>query len=372
MSKIIVSVSNDLIGDRRVDKVCFSLHNAGYETELIGCIKGKTGSLERPYRTRRFKMLFKKGFMFYFEYNLRLMFILLFSKKDALLCNDTDALPANYIASILSGKPLVFDAHELFPEVPEVVNRKFVKAFWQKIEDLIFPHLKYCYTVCGSIAEYYHKRYGINMRVVRNIPSLNTISEKDIDIHIRKEGKHILLYQGAVNVGRGVEWLISAMKYIDDSILYICGNGDLLDEMKCLAQKEGVGEKVIFTGRIPAEKLDQYTIQADLGFVLLDNMGLSYYYSLPNRIFDYMKYGVPILATGFPEISAIVKGYDTGITTSSQNPEEIARIIKDILNNKNKTFDKEQIKEKAKLFGWENEEKNILLTVKEALTKKCK
>lgn len=370
MSRIIVSVSNDLIGDRRVDKVCFSLHNAGYETELLGCIKGKTGSVERPYVTKRFRMLFKKGFLFYFEYNLRLMFILLFSKKDALLCNDTDALPANYIASILSGKPLVFDAHELFPEVPEVVNRKFVKTFWQKIEDLIFPHLKYCYTVCGSIAEYYRQRYGINMRVVRNIPSLRTISYSDVKTNIRQDGKHILLYQGAVNVGRGVEWLISAMKYIDDSILYICGNGDLLEQMKSLAQKEGVGEKVIFTGRIPAEKLDQYTIQADLGFVLLDNMGLSYYYSLPNRIFDYMKYGVPVIATDFPEISAIVRGYCTGVTTKSQNPKEIAHLIKEMLENMDKMFDKEDIRNKAKLFGWENEEKNIFRTISEALANK--
>lgn len=369
MNRIIVSVSNDLISDRRVDKVCLSLHNHDFNVLLIGCIKGKRNSVERKYSTRRFKMLFRKGFLFYSEYNLRLFFILLFTKKDVLLCNDTDALPANYLASLLTGKPLIFDAHELFPEVPEVVNRKFVKWFWQRIEDIIFPHLKYSYTVCQSIADYYKKRYGINMGVVRNIPVFNTIPEESVTEKIRRRGKSILLYQGAVNVGRGIEWIIKAMKYLDDCILYICGDGDLFSDMKLLAEKENVVDKVFFTGRVPADKLDEYTIQADLGFVLLENLGLSYYYSLPNRIFDYIKYGIPVLATDFPEISRIVTKYHTGIVTKTQDPEEIAFLIKKMLREWNTRETKERIKSNISQFNWENEEKNILSTVEKALKK---
>lgn len=369
MSKIIVSVSNDLIGDRRVDKVCSSLHARGYEVELLGCIKRERRPLKRDYATRRFRVLFSRGFLFYMEYNIRLMFILMFSSKDAILCNDTDALPGCYMASLICRKPLVFDAHELFPEVPEVVGRPFVRAFWEKIEDVIFPHLKYCYTVCQSIADYYHKRYGINMGVVRNIPTLNVISEENIDVNIRQAGKHILLYQGAVNVGRGLEWIIPAMKYLDDCILYICGNGDLLDEMKRLAVEEGVNDRVVFTGRIPAEKLDVYTAQADLGFVLLENKGLSYYYSLPNRIFDYMKYGVPVLATDFPEISRIVDGCRTGVTTSVHNPEDVASAVRSMLKEWGDEATRRRISETARSFSWENEEKVLFDIVDKAVTK---
>lgn len=367
MSRILVSVSNDLISDRRVDKVCFSLYNHGFDVLLIGCIKSGRNSVERKYGIRRFRTFFKKGFLFYAEYNIRLFFILLFAKKDILLCNDTDALPANYLASLLTGKPIVFDAHELFPEVPEVVNRKFVKKFWQKIEDIVFPKLKYCYTVCQSIADYYGKRYGIKMEVVRNIPSFKTITEDSVTENIRRPGKYVLLYQGAVNIGRGIEWLIMSMKYLDDCILYICGDGDILPEMKELANAGDLNDRIVFTGRVPAEKLDEYTIQADLGFVLLDNMGLSYYYSLPNRIFDYIKYGVPVLATDFPEISRIVSGYGTGIVTKTQSPEEIAKLIRKLLSEWSAAEVKERIKSNTAMFNWENEEKKILSIVNNAL-----
>lgn len=370
MSRIIISVSNDLISDRRVDKVCSSLNKKGYDITLVGCIKKIDKPVNRAYKTKRFRMLFRKGFLFYFEYNLRLFFRLLFIRKDALLCNDTDALPANFLASKICRKPLIFDAHELFPEVPEVVNRRFVKGFWQKIEDIIFPHLKYSYTVCQSIADYYNKRYGIEMGVVRNIPSMALKEDDSSTPSIRKEGKKILLYQGAINVGRGVEWIIKAMIYLDNCLLYICGDGDLAEDMKQLAKSERVEDRVVFTGRIPADRLDDYTKQADLGFVLLANMGLSYYYSLPNRIFDYMKYGVPVLATKFPEIARIVEGYNTGQTTETENPEELAATIKDMLANWNDDETRKRIAICANHFNWENEEKVLFSTVAKALSSK--
>lgn len=370
MDRIIVSVSNDLISDRRVDKVCSSLNKKGYDITLVGCIKKTNKPINREYKTKRFKMLFKKGFLFYFEYNLRLFLQLLFIRKDAFLCNDTDALPANFLASKICRKPLIFDAHELFPEVPEVVNRRFVKGFWQKIEDIIFPHLKYSYTVCQSIADYYNRRYGIEMGVVRNIPSMILKEDDSPTPDIKKEGKKILLYQGAINVGRGLEWTIKAMNYLDNCLLYICGDGDLTEEMKQLARNEGVEDKVIFTGRIPADRLDNYTKQADLGFVLLANLGLSYYFSLPNRIFDYMKYGVPVLATKFPEISRIVEGCNTGLTTETDNPKELATIIKEMLVNWNDDKTRYRIAMCANQFNWENEEKIIFNIVTKALSSK--
>ena len=370
MARVVVSVTNDLVGDRRVAKVCGSLHDAGHDVLLLGCIKGRTGEIRTPYRVRRMKMLARRGFLFYMEYNVRLFFILLFTRKDVLLCNDTDALVANYAASVVCRRPLVFDAHELFPEVPELVGRRFVKWFWTKIEDFIFPRLRHCYTVCQSIADYYANRYGTRMGVVRNIPVMTMPQLPAVLPSAVPVGKKMLLYQGAVNVGRGLEWVIPAMRWLDDCVLVICGNGDLLDEMKALAVREGVAERVVFTGRIPAGELDAYTVQADAGLVLLDNLGLSYYYSLPNRIFDFMKFGVPVLATDFPEIRRVVDACKSGLLTSTHDPQEVARLIREMLSEWGTPAVKERIRAQAARFDWRNEAKIVLATVDAALQHK--
>jgi glycosyltransferase involved in cell wall biosynthesis len=372
--RIVISVSNDLIADQRVAKVSASLHNNGYNVLLIGCIKKERKPLKRPYRTYRFNLFFKKKFIFYLEYNLRLLFVLLFKRKDILLCNDTDALPANFIASKLCRVPLIFDAHELFPEVPELVKRPQVKRVWEKIEDIIFPHLKYSYTVCESIAEHYKQKYGITMGVVRNIPnrtdsntSINNNQSKVLETLPSLEGKKLLLYQGAVNVGRGVEWIINAMPYLDNCILCICGEGDLFHEMQALAKEKQLEKRVIFTGRLPFEELNQYTALADLGFILLENMGLSYYYSLPNRVFDYMKYGVPVLASNFPEIARIVEPNHTGKLISHYEPEYLAKVITQMLKEwEDKSTYKRRLKELSDKYCWENEEKVMLEIVRKA------
>ena len=370
MARIVVSVSNDLVGDRRVDKVCSSLSRAGHDILLVGCVKGRRTAVARPYAVRRMTMLARRGFLFYMEFNVRLFFMLLFLRKDALLCNDTDALPANYAASRLCCKPLVFDAHELFPEVPELVGRPFVKGFWQRIEDFIFPRLHHCYTVCRSIADYYAARYGITMGVVRNIPVMHPSPLPTPLPAVLPPGKKMLLYQGAVNVGRGLEWVIPAMRWLDDCVLVICGDGDLLGQMRSLAAAEGVEGRVVFTGRIPAGELDGYTVQASLGLVLLEDMGLSYYYSLPNRVFDFMKYGVPVLATDFPEIARIVGGHNTGVLTSAREPGDIARIIRQMLDEWDTPEVHDRIKAEAAHFGWEHEERVLLSIVGDALQSK--
>jgi len=325
--KITVSVTNDLITDQRVHKVCESLTLNGYEVKLIGRKFRNSKPIERIYKTKRLRLLFNRSVFFYAEYNIRLFFYLLFDKTDIFLANDTDALPANFLASKIRRKPLVFDAHEMFPEVPEVTNRKFIKAIWTKIEDFLFPKLKYSYTVCRSIADIYNEKYGINMQVVRNIPPAAVpaiITQAPIDA----KGKKIILYQGAVNLGRGIEWIIDAMPYLDDFMFYVVGDGDVLQELKERSSKLHLEKKVIFTGRVPFEALPAYTVCADIGVNLLENRGLNYYYSLPNRIFDYLRMKVPVLASDFPEIRKIVAHYETGTLIDRYEPQFLAETIR--------------------------------------------
>lgn len=367
--RILVAVNNDLVTDARVHKVCISLEEAGYSVCLIGLRRKASAELLRSYSVRRFRMWVKGGPLLYAEFNARLLFSLLFTKGDAVLCNDTDALLACYTAAKIRRLPLIFDAHELFPELPEVVDRPLVRKVWQKIEDGVFPRLKYCYTVCRSIADYYWERYGLKMEVVRNIPSHEPENTVIHPVDLNRKEKYMLLYQGAVNVGRGIEWLIETMKFLPDCCLVICGGGDCLREMKKLAFDSGYAERILFTGRVPQQELKRYTVQADLGFVLLEKLGLSYYFALPNRIFDYMRFGVPVLATDFPEIKRVVEEAQSGRLITHYEPAYLAQEIRQTLQEWESPEKRERLKETARQYSWENEEKALLKVVERAVSR---
>ncbi len=349
--RIIISVVSDLSTDQRVLKVSQSCYEHGYEVFLIGRKMKNSLPLSLPFKTKRMKLLFNHSALFYAEFNIRLFFILLFARNDIFLSNDTDTLPANYLAAKIRNKKLVFDAHELFPEVPELVNRVRVKRFWEKIEDYIFPKLQYSYTVCSSIADYYNKKYGINMQVVRNVP----YSRENINFrNLAFPGKKIILYQGALNIGRGIEWVIDSLPFIENAVLVIIGDGDIREQLEKRVDGLDLKDKVVFLGKIPAAKLHEYTLSADVGLCLLENKGLSYYYSLPNRIFDYIQAGVPVLATDFPEISSIVTKYHTGRVINHYEPQYLAKVLNEMFST---TYDFESAKKK---LTWENEKKILL------------
>lgn len=362
--RITVSVTNDIVADQRVHKVCTTLLQNGYEVKLIGRKLFNSKPVKRSYCTKRMKLWFHRSLFFYAEFNIRLFFYLLFDKTDIFLSNDTDTLPANYLASVIRRKPLVFDAHELFPEAPEIVDRKWVKKVWTAIEDLIFPRLKNAYTVCDSIAAFYNEKYRINMQVVRNIPVKTTPAcfpaQKAL---IDKQGKKMILYQGAVNVGRGIEWMIDAMPLLADFIFYVIGNGDKWEELKETVEKMRLTDRVIFTGQIPFEDLPAYTSQADIGINFLENKGLSYYYSLPNRIFDFIRARVPVLACDFPEIRKIIHGYNVGTLIDDFSPQSIASAIKQMSARGKNKFAFAIANEE---LCWENESKVLLRIIKDA------
>ncbi|MCL1932491.1 MAG: glycosyltransferase [Candidatus Azobacteroides sp.] len=366
--RVTVSVTNDLVTDQRVHKVCTTLMQNGYEVKLIGRELPQSKPIERSYLTERMSLLFYRTLFFYAEFNIRLFFYLLFDKTDIFLSNDTDTLLANYFASVIRRKPLVFDAHEIFPEAPEITDRKWVKKVWTTIEDYIFPRLKNTYTVCDSISAYYFRKYNLNMQVVRNIPlkkvkPLHPARLSLTDSPIDAKGKKVILYQGAVNRGRGIEWMIDTMPYLDNFVFYIVGDGDKLKELKEKVTKAHLSDKVIFTGQIPFENLSAYTARADIGINLLENWGLSYYYSLPNRIFDYIREEVPILASDFPEIHKIITQYNIGILINNFDPQYIASIVKRMaLRGRNRSSFAAANEE----LCWENETPVLLNVMKDA------
>ncbi|OJX91729.1 MAG: hypothetical protein BGP01_02580 [Paludibacter sp. 47-17] len=349
--RIYIAVTSDLTTDQRVLKIAGSFHRKGWDVYLIGRLLPASQPVHTSFRHLRMRLLFNTGALFYAEYNFRLFLQLLTGRYDTVYANDTDTLAAGYLASRIRRKQLIFDAHELFPEVPELHDRPFVKSVWQKLEDRIVPRLTKSVTVCDSIAEYYRNRYGITMQVVRNVPYLRTSTDK-IALPV-PPGKKIILYQGALNTGRGLEWVIEAMPLVNNAVLYIIGDGDIGHLLKKRTAELGLNEKVIFHGKVPARELHRYTASAHIGLCLLENKGLSYYYALPNRIFDYMHAGVPVLSSPFPEIKKIVETYNTGVLTSDYSPEGLAATLNSMLNREFPTAHFSTVSEN---FCWEKEE----------------
>src|SRR5262245_47943057 len=146
--KIVLTVTNDLSFDQRMDRICTSLHNAGYVVLLVGRrLKHSRVLVEKPYAQKRLKCFYNKGKLFYAEYNLRLFFYLMFSMSfDAVCAIDLDTILPAFFAARIKGKKIVYDAHEYFTEVPEVIDRPAVKKVWEKVAAFTIPKVSHAYT----------------------------------------------------------------------------------------------------------------------------------------------------------------------------------------------------------------------------------
>ena len=373
MKKAIVSVINDLSTDQRVHKVSGTLHNLGYSVTLVGRRQRKSLPLaKRDYSTKQMFLLFEKGPFFYAEYQIRLFIYLIFHKADVLVSNDLDTLLPNYLISKLKSTNLVYDSHELFCEVPELVANPFKKNAWKRLELWIFPKLKNVFTVNDSIAKIYGDEYNMKLNVVRNIPPLaNQIKIQQVsksDLGLPAEKKIIVLQGAGINIDRGAEEAVQAMQYVDDAVLLIIGSGDVIGILQQMSLDLKLENKVKFIGKVPFEKLLQYTQHADLGLTLDKDTNINYRYSLPNKLFDYIHAGVPVLASNLVELKKIIFQYYIGDCIENHNPQHIADKINSILND-NATLQmwKKNTKIAAADLNWENEELQLVAVYKQFL-----
>jgi glycosyltransferase involved in cell wall biosynthesis len=359
--RAIVSVTNDLYTDNRVNKVCLFLVDQGYTVTLVGRKRKSSVALPaRPYKTVRMKLLFETGAKFYAAYNFRLFWYLLFHKADVLVANDLDTLLANYLAKKFKpSAELVYDSHEYFTEVPELTSRPRVQKIWLKIERFIFPKLKKCYTVNQSIAEIYSSLYGKEMKVVRNISPLwksdNIADKKTLGI---PENKPLIILQGAgINIDRGAEEAVEAMQNID-AILLILGDGDVVPELKKRVNQLNLAEKVLFFGKKPYDVMMNYTTHADIGLTLDKPTNLNYRLSLPNKVFDYMHTSTVVISSEIKEVANIVRTNKIGEVLTDVTPTCISKTINALLANPEKmNLYKANCKLAAKTENWENETK---------------
>jgi glycosyltransferase involved in cell wall biosynthesis len=333
----IISVINDLFSDQRVHRTALTLKQSGYDVLLVGRKRRKSPSMSpREYETHRMVLLFEKGPFFYAEFNLRLFFFLLVHKASLLVSNDLDTLLPNFLIQKLRKTALVYDAHEYFTGVPELVKRPFVQRIWKRIELHLMPSITHMVTVNDSIAALYQKEYGIVPLVIRNIPLKKTESgytPSRFDLELSDDKKVILLQGAGININRGAEEAVSAMQFTEDAILLIIGDGDVIPTLKSMVLDLNLVEKVRFLPRQPLERLAAYTAMADIGITFDKDTNINYRYSLPNKLFDYIQAGLPVIATPLPEVKKIIEKYGCGTFIENHNPQHIAAIFTQILND---------------------------------------
>ncbi len=328
MKRIILTVTNDLTYDQRMQRICTSLAKGGYNVLLVGRRQKSSKPLtERPFNQKRLRCFFNKGVAFYAEYNLRLFFFLLFAKADMLCAIDLDTILPNLFVSALRGKQRVYDAHELFTELIEVVSRPRVHKVWLRIEKFAVPKFKNGYTVNQFIADEFKRRYGVSYQVIRNLPLFT-----ENKVEAKRSAEKFIIYQGAVNEGRCFETLIPAMKHVEAKLV-ICGEGNFFEQVKLLTAENKVEDKVELRGYVLPSKLREITPTALVAVTLFENRGLNQYYSLGNRFFDYIMAGVPQVCVSYPEYKAINDVYNVAYLINDTSADTIAAALNKLLDD---------------------------------------
>lgn len=352
---LVFTVTNDLNYDQRMIRICSSLAAAGYEVTLIGFKRKKSKDLAaRPFQQKRIPIWFEQGKLLYVDYWIKLFFYLFIKKADLYCAIDLDTILPVLFVSKLKRKKRVYDAHELFTELKEVISRPLVHSMWKTIERYAVPQFQWGYTIGNAYAQVFKERYGSNYAVVRNATVLQETKPK------ASQQEPYILYQGWVNVGRCFEELIPAMKEVPMPLI-VCGEGNFYTQAQALVKANGLEDKIIFKGYVAPEALKNYTQNAFIGLTLFEATSMSNRLSMANRFFDYMHAGVPQLCNAYPEYISVNQQYEIAYLVEQVSPQSIAKALNTLITDK-LYYDRltQNCYEARKKYCWQEEEKTLL------------
>lgn len=364
MPRVIHCILNDLSYEQRAHKIALTL-STRYEVLLVGIatIRKRRPVPKRPYSVRRLFVPVEGGMLFFFLANVRLFLYLLFLRRwDGVVVADLDALLGCYWAARLRGKEVILDSRELYPALPSLYGRPLKRWIWSKVEAWLCPKVRYHFTVSPPIAQYYKERYGINAWLIYNMPLRQRGFAK-----ARLEDK-LLFYQGVLHPYRGLEEVILALRMVPGWRLWIAGDGKHRAYLEAMVRQEGLQDRVLFLGLLPYEEALGYAREATLGvsgeLPVTDN----HRYALPNKVFDYLQVGLPILAGEAPLIRQLVENLGAGYVVESWQPKVIAAALREI-EKMGEAYQGWVVRarEAARRLNWESQEECLLALVDAAL-----
>jgi glycosyltransferase involved in cell wall biosynthesis len=253
----------------------------------------------------------------FFELFIRILILNTKIRPDVIHCHDTLVLPIGFFLKFFLGKKLVYDAHEL--ESNKNGQSKFLSKVTLLIENICYSSIDLLISVSPSIIKWYENNLGKkNNALILNSPQIETL-EPTISDNIKllhnkfniDKSKLVFIYVGALTEGRGIEILLEAFQNpsVTSHIVFM-GFGPLKE--KILKKAQGLNN-IHFHNPVPHDEVVKIVKHADVGLCFLQNISLSDYFCLPNKLFEYIFSGTPVLATNFPDISNLVSEYNLGI-----------------------------------------------------------
>ncbi|MED4588155.1 glycosyltransferase [Priestia flexa] len=286
-----------------------------------------------------------------------------FSKKyDVYHSNDLNTLPQGYICSKLrfKRKKLVYDSHEV-----QTSRTGYDSGFYPKMESFFIKRIDTMIVENHTRAKYNEDLYGFYPHVVYNYPfQPKKDVKKKADMHtllnLQRDEK-ILLYQGGIQTGRGLENLVKAAPLFKEGVLVFIGDGRIKPTLEKMVEEMNLQHKVKFIPKVPLDELPHYTRNAYLGFQVLNNVCFNHYSASSNKLFEYIMSDVPVVACDFPEIKKVVETEHVGLCVDSHNHVEIAEAVNKLLENPTLRDQMSRNCRTAKFkYNWENEQVNFL------------
>ncbi|MCA1832140.1 MAG: glycosyltransferase [Actinomycetota bacterium] len=285
---------------------------------------------------------------------------------DLYWANDVTTLRAAKAAARKTGAVAVYDAHEVIWDAPTVSPLK--RRLWGLVERTHVRKVSRVSTVCDPIAREMQSRYGIDLpEVILNCPRLSDTtaavepSASPINAH-RKPGERIILFHGSLSPWRGLEQVLHALTMLPQEYrLVILGHGSFRETLESLATELGVADRVTFLQSVPPSELPDWLAGADLGLIPYQRKGRNHEYSTPNKLFEYMHLGIPVLVNDLPEIRRIVTEIDYGAIVDCSDPSEIAKGIQDVLSDPVRYAQmRSNARAGAERYSWESQEHKVL------------
>lgn len=301
------------------------------------------------------------------------------NKYDFIWCNDLPTLNAGFRISKRMKCKLIYDSHEIYVETLNQffpsnargmkyiifqISLGFMSFFGRIKEKSLMEKCDRIFTVNKSLSEYFAKKYNIkNVLVLMNFPPTLTLDkEKFVDFKERfnfSDSSKILLYQGVINKGRGLELLVRSMSKIDSVFrLVILGDGPLKGELVDDVKSRNLESKIRFIDKVPVHALLNYTSGADYGINLLENINLSKQLASPNKLYEYIHARVPVICSRTIENNKVLKDFNIGVLVEN-NVEDIAKQINNLID-KDVSFFKKECQRASSIFNWEKQEEMLI------------
>lgn len=347
--RILFCMTSNFAFDQRMQRIVGTLH-ASYEVSIYNRFND-TSDFGTIYDAACF---FNRGFLFYLEFNIRLLYHLLTKKYDIVYLVDADTLLAGGISSYLIKRKYVFDSHEWFAQVPELQGQVFKQKIWEGIQSTFVKKMDLCITVNQSLSIILSRAYSRPFTVIRNVPKIRSFAS------VSTEHTKIIIYQGAVNKGRGLDVAIEAMKSLPLFQLHIYGEGGVMHELQQIVKSNDLEDRVLFFGNQRSEVLWQKTTEAYIGLNLLEADSLNYYYSLANKFFDYMHAEVPSINMDFPEYNNIIDKYDFGLLLENLDRVSLIDAIRKLDNEAYRKTLIDNCKKYREQFSWDIEQNKLI------------